>query len=104
MKLDQFTSVSVVSSCASLADLKQNMQFHAYTIGTGFESHVSMGNGLVTMYARCRSIEDSKRVFEKMVVQDVISWTAIITGYAKYGDIDHARHLFDSMSERNLIS
>ena len=99
MNPDQFTSVSVVSSCASLADLKQNMQFHAYTIGTGFESHVSMGNSLVTMYAICGSIEDAKCVFDKMVVQDVISWTTIIIGYAKYGDIDHARHLFDSMSK-----
>lgn len=103
-KPDQFTCVSVISACANLADLKQNMQFHAYTIRAGFESYVSVGNALVTMYARCGSIEDAKHVFDKMAVQDVISWTTIITGYAKSGHIDLARHLFDSMSERNVVS
>ena len=68
MNPDHFTCVSVVSAYSSIADLKQNMQFHAYTISAGFELHVSMGNALVMMYAICGSIEDAKCVFDKMVV------------------------------------
>jgi pentatricopeptide repeat protein len=60
-----------------------------------------MGNALVKMHATFGSIEDGKYVFfDKMVVQDVISWTAIITEYAKSRHIDYAHHLFDSMYEQ----
>eukprot|EP01018_Ginkgo_biloba_P035646 Gb_29801 [translate_table: standard] len=103
-KPDPFTFVSIVRACADLADLKQNIQFHGHIIKTGFEAHVSVGNALVTMYARCGSIEDANRVFNKMTIRDVITWTTIITGYAKLGCMDYARHLFDSMSERNVVS
>jgi pentatricopeptide repeat protein len=81
-------------------DLKQNM-LCAYIIRAGFESYASVGNALVKMHATFGSIEDGKHVFfDKMVVQDVISWTAIITDYAKSGHIDYAHHLFDSMYEQ----
>ena len=80
--------------------LKQNI-LCAYIIREGFESYASMGNALVKMHATFGSIEYGKYVlFEKMVVQDVISWTTIITEYAKSGNIDYAHHLLDSMYEQ----
>jgi pentatricopeptide repeat protein len=81
-------------------DLKQNI-LCAYIIRARFESYASVGNALVKMHATFGSIEDGKYVFfDKIVVQDALSWTAIITEYAKSGNIDYAHHLFDSMYEQ----
>jgi pentatricopeptide repeat protein len=81
-------------------DLKQNI-LYAYIIRAGFEPYASVGNALVKMHATFGSIEDVKYVFfDKIVVQDALSGTAIITKYAKSRNIDYAHHLFDSMYEQ----
>lgn len=36
--------------------------------------------------------------------RDVVSWTATVDGYAKLGQIDEARKLFDQMPERNVVT
>jgi hypothetical protein len=30
-------------------------------------------------------MEDARRVFNKMAIQDMVSWTAMIFGHVKYG-------------------
>eukprot|EP01018_Ginkgo_biloba_P010548 Gb_15394 [translate_table: standard] len=104
IKPDQFTYASVLGMCASLTDLKQGHQVHANIIKSGFESFVPVGNALVSVYAKCGSIEDARQVFDKMSTRDVISWTSLITGYAKCGTLDYARHLFEKMPARNVVS
>jgi pentatricopeptide repeat protein len=44
-----------------------------------------VGNSLVDMYAKCGSIEDAWRVFNKMPSQNVVIWTAILGGCAMHG-------------------
>lgn len=41
-----------------------------------------VGNALVTMYAKCRSVKYARQVFDKMPQIDVVSWNEIIGGYA----------------------
>ncbi len=40
---------------------------------------------MVGTYAKCGSIEDVWRVFNKMLSQDVVTWTAMILGLVKCG-------------------
>jgi hypothetical protein len=37
------------------------------------------------MYAKCGSIEDAWRVFNRMAMHDVIAWSAMILGQVKCG-------------------
>jgi hypothetical protein len=46
------------------------------------------------MYAKCGSIEDAYRVFNKIPAQDVITWTAMISGHVKCGQGQKALELF----------
>jgi pentatricopeptide repeat protein len=48
-----------------------------------FEAHVFVGCSLVDMHAKCGSMEDVQRVFNKMPSRDVVTWTALILGHVK---------------------
>jgi pentatricopeptide repeat protein len=50
----------------SVAGLKGGRCIHQQIIQSGLESDVSVANSLVDMYAKCGSIEDAWRVFNKM--------------------------------------
>lgn len=67
MKPNAHTFISVLSSCASLATLEQgkhilNMASRACIIKIGFYLEVSVGNTLLTMFAKCGKFEDSHMV------------------------------------------
>eukprot|EP01018_Ginkgo_biloba_P016390 Gb_13227 [translate_table: standard] len=94
---DQATFASVLSACANLAVLEHGKQVHTHIIGIGFESHMPVINALLTMYAKCGSIEDASHVFDKMFERDLISWNAMIAGYAQHGHGMEALRLFEEM-------
>jgi len=97
VKIDAFTFASVLSACAGITSLDQGMQVHTIILKTGFQSDISVENALITMYARCGSIGDARKVFDKILELNVISWTAIITGHAQHGYAKEALNLFEQM-------
>jgi hypothetical protein len=46
------------------------------------------------MYAKCGSMEDAWRVFNKMPSQNMGTWTAVIVGHVKCGEGQKALELF----------
>ncbi|CAN1328661.1 Pentatricopeptide repeat-containing protein At2g27610 [Linum perenne] len=54
-------------------------------------------NSLVTMYAKCGAILDANRVFDAMQTRNVISWTALIVGYAQNGKGMNSLLLYEQM-------
>jgi pentatricopeptide repeat protein len=94
---DQFTFATVLSVCADLALLDKGKQFHACIIKGRFGLNVVLGTALIDMYAKCGSIVDAWQVFDRMPQLDLISWNAMITGYAKHGNGRQALCLFKQM-------
>ncbi|KAK3218152.1 hypothetical protein Dsin_012122 [Dipteronia sinensis] len=103
---DRFTLSGVVSACAELESWTLGTQLHSWVIRTGLASDVCVGCSLVDMYAKCTtegSADDSRKVFDRMPEQNVMSWTAIITGYVQSGDCDkEAIRLFCQMIEGHV--
>eukprot|EP01018_Ginkgo_biloba_P015289 Gb_10768 [translate_table: standard] len=85
VKADPFTISNILSACANLAALEQGKEIHGYIIRSEFEQDLFVGSALVTMYAKCGRIEDAHAMFDKLSQKDVISWNAMIAGYAMYG-------------------
>eukprot|EP00253_Pinus_taeda_P002848 PITA_02848 len=97
LKPDEATFASIVSACANLAVLEHGRHIHAHIFCTGFELPMSVVNTLVTMYAECGGIKDARKVFEKMIECDVVSWNAMIVGHAQHGDGMETLRLFEQM-------
>ncbi|KAK6912242.1 DYW domain [Dillenia turbinata] len=55
------------------------------------EPNLILQNALIDMYAACGKMDATLRVFESMKNRDVVSWTAIVRGFTKLGQIDLAQ-------------
>eukprot|EP01018_Ginkgo_biloba_P013167 Gb_21056 [translate_table: standard] len=97
VKADPNIFATVLPACANMAVLEQGKEIHENILRSGFQSNVFVGNALVDMYAKCRSIEKARNVFDTMHQQNVVSWTAMISGYVQNGQYGEALQLYEKM-------
>lgn len=95
--MDLFTFTSVLRAIGIISSLGEGMQTHALVFRTGHGSNLNVQNGLVSMYSRCGSINDAKKVFFSMDRHDVISWNSLLSGCAYHGYGREAVELFEQM-------
>ncbi|XP_057871167.2 pentatricopeptide repeat-containing protein At1g11290, chloroplastic [Cryptomeria japonica] len=91
------TFLSILSVCANLAALDQGMQMHGKIMTSKLQSDVSVVNAVIDMYAKCGSIQKAREVFDRMPQRNVVSWSALIGGYAMHGYAKEALKLFEEM-------
>jgi len=63
---------------------------------------VRVVNSLVDMYAKCGSMDDAWRVFNKMPSRDVVTWTAVLGGCALHGHGKEALKHFKWMCKEGV--
>ncbi|XP_057866931.2 pentatricopeptide repeat-containing protein At3g26782, mitochondrial [Cryptomeria japonica] len=97
LKLNTVTISSTLVACAGLGAFQQGKSIHAFVIRNEVMLDGSVGNSLVVMYARCGSIGIGRLLFDKMSGRDVISWNAMIGGYAQNGHAMEALILFKKL-------
>ncbi len=74
----------MIRAFAGLGAFEDSRLIHEQLIQiSGCKPDVFVGTNLIDMYAKCGSIEDAWRVFNKMPSQDVITWNNMILGYGK---------------------
>ncbi|KAG2729230.1 hypothetical protein I3760_01G239500 [Carya illinoinensis] len=78
---DLMTMTSVISACGSLGDERLGRQVHGFVMRTEFAACVSVCNSLIQMYSSVGQWLDAEKVFSRMERKDVVSWTAMISGY-----------------------
>jgi pentatricopeptide repeat protein len=99
---DKFTFVQVLNACASLQALAEGRHAHEKVIQIGCETDLFVGSSLINMYAKCGSMEDALRAFNKMPSHNVVCWTAMILGYVKCGQGWEALELFRQMQQKGV--
>ncbi|KAL5712605.1 Pentatricopeptide repeat-containing protein [Ranunculus cassubicifolius] len=96
-----FMIASVLSACAGLAGLELGRSVHCLGVKGCVDENVYVGSSLVDMYGKCGNIEDADQAFREMPVRNLISWNAMIGGYAHQGHADMALNLFKNMTDSN---
>ncbi|KAF3433046.1 hypothetical protein FNV43_RR24148 [Rhamnella rubrinervis] len=56
------------------------------------------------MYGRRGLVNLARKVFDGMPERNIVSWNAMVMGYAKVGNLACARRLFNEMPRRDVIS
>ncbi|KAK2987344.1 hypothetical protein RJ640_023645 [Escallonia rubra] len=109
------SSLVTLLSCLKLQSESQSHQYHTmnqsktdlsmprldYTVN----QDVVRSNWTITKLSREGRIDKARQLFEEMPERDVITWTAVITGYVKCGLIREARDLFDRVDAKiNVVT
>ncbi|KAM0938247.1 putative tetratricopeptide-like helical domain superfamily, DYW domain-containing protein [Dioscorea sansibarensis] len=105
MPTNNYTYPFLLHACSRNPVLSEGQQVHSHVVKLGLDSDLFVRNSLIHFYSACCEMELSKRVFDECPSErDVVSWNAMLAGYAKSGRVDIAEKLFDIMPERDVIS
>ncbi|KAF6152027.1 hypothetical protein GIB67_010601 [Kingdonia uniflora] len=104
MKPNQYTFPSILKTCTSVGALDLGGQIHTQIIKTGFDLNIYVCSVLIDMYAKLGSLKMARDILERLTEEDVVSWTAMIAGYAQNGLYVEALRLFEEMQIRGIQS
>nr|GMC53564.1 pentatricopeptide repeat-containing protein At1g25360 [Ipomoea batatas] len=97
-----YAFAGAIASCSVLVALETSRQLHAQIIRCGFDSSLSAGNALITLYGRCGDIDAAQCLFLTMPFLDSVSWNAMIAALGQHGHGAHAIELFEEMLEERI--
>lgn len=97
------TLVTVISASADIAALPAGKELHGFSLRNGFESNDKVKTALVDMYAKSGSVKVARTLFERLGEKRVVSWNAMITGYAMHGYAAEALDLFEKMKGGSAV-
>ncbi|KAL6507077.1 hypothetical protein OROHE_021976 [Orobanche hederae] len=78
---NNFTFPFVLKSCSRKMDLGLGVKVHSLVVKVGFDSDVFVKTGLLGFYSKLEKLEDARKVFDDIPEKNVVSWTAMMSGY-----------------------
>lgn len=95
---DHFAVAAALSSCAGATAVELGRSVHASAVRRGLvEGFLSVGNSLVSMYAKTGSLRDARAAFDAMPSRCAVTWTAMLVGYAQNGRGRRALRVYEDM-------
>lgn len=86
-------------SCRSLKEVRK---IHAVVVKILRDSVTYVGNNLISTYLGFGKLGEARKVFDKMLNKNVVTWTAMINGYLDVGLDDEALSLFEESIENGV--
>ncbi|XP_050378177.1 pentatricopeptide repeat-containing protein At1g08070, chloroplastic-like [Argentina anserina] len=99
---DEVTLISVLTACGRVANLELGEWIGEYVRANGLKGNIAMVTTLVDMYAKCGRVDKARRIFDRMDRRDVVSWSAMISGYSQANRCREAIDLFHDMQKANV--
>ncbi|KAF3451753.1 hypothetical protein FNV43_RR07849 [Rhamnella rubrinervis] len=93
------TLASALAACAQLGSFDMGTSIHCYVLRQGMNLDITAQNSLITMYAKCGRLRQSRVIFQSMNQRDLVSWNAMVAGYAQNGYLCEALILFSELKE-----
>ncbi|ESQ47808.1 hypothetical protein EUTSA_v10020511mg [Eutrema salsugineum] len=102
-QMDEVVVSSMLKICTTIASISIGRQIHSFALKSSqIRFDVALGNSLVDMYAKSGEIEDAVLAFEEMEEKDVRSWTSLIAGCGRHGNIEKAIDLYNRMEHEGI--
>ncbi|VFQ84201.1 unnamed protein product [Cuscuta campestris] len=75
---------------------------HAHLTTNGFSSNVHLGTKLIIFYSKYGDMEVAQKVFDGMSQRNLVSWTALLSGYSQNVNSGEALRVFATMHRKGL--
>lgn len=96
------TFACALDACSSLADLEEGKYIHAVILNSEYKEDLLVGNALVSMYGKCKSVYNAENVFTRMHCWDIVSWNAMIATFSQNGRAEEALKFFRQMQFKGI--
>lgn len=103
VSIDSVAAVAVLSACSRVSSKKVSEGVHGLVVKLGLEIDIGVGNTLVDAYAKGGDLSMGRKVFDRMVERDVVSWNSMIALYAQNGLSAEALELYTKMLNNGSI-
>lgn len=100
---NKFIFLCVLKICSSVKGATEGRLIHDEIIRSGLEPDMPIRNTLVDMYSKCGSLEEACHVFERLQERDVVSWGAMIAGYAAHDQGADGLEMFKKMWKEGVV-
>ncbi|PNT64803.1 pentatricopeptide repeat-containing protein At3g24000, mitochondrial [Brachypodium distachyon] len=97
-----FTYSSIFSALAGIGALEQGKWVHAHMIKSRQKLTAFVGNTMLDMYAKSGSMIDARKVFERVLNKDLVTWNSMLTAFAQYGLGKEAVSHFEEMRKSGI--
>ncbi|XP_050218643.1 putative pentatricopeptide repeat-containing protein At3g23330 [Mercurialis annua] len=99
-KLKRYSGM--LRECASIGCLDKGKSVHGSVIKSGIELDSHLWVSLINFYAKCGSLDIAHKVFDEMPERDIVSWTALISGYVSEGCGRDGVNMYCKMRKENI--
>lgn len=82
--------------------LMQVRAIHSHLLQSRHSSVIFVETMLVDVYSKCGSLVDARNAFERMSQRNVVSWTAMIFGFAQQGEGELALQFYVEMQQEGV--
>lgn len=96
------TIMKALSACADLGDIVEGEFIHQLLCRLELSSDVSVINSLISMYCKCKRVDIAAEIFENLQGKTLVSWNAMLLGYAQNGRVNEALNQFCKMHRQNI--
>ncbi|KAF8397563.1 hypothetical protein HHK36_016483 [Tetracentron sinense] len=96
------TIMGALHASADLGDLERGRYIHELLDQIGLGSDVSIMNSLISMYSKCKRVDIAAEIFKNLQGKTLVSWNAMILGYAQNGRVTEALSCFCKMQQQNV--
>ncbi|KAG5622143.1 hypothetical protein H5410_007361 [Solanum commersonii] len=93
---------NIIQLCIDLKAHKQGHLVHSHLITIGFPSNVHLGTKLIIFYTMSGDMVSARKIFDKLPERNVVSWTALLSGYSQNGDSQEALNVFVTMRREGV--
>ncbi|KAH7294387.1 hypothetical protein KP509_28G068900 [Ceratopteris richardii] len=98
---DVVTFTSILKACAGIGAHEKGYAVHDSVAKFGLlDSDVYLCTALVDFYAKCGSLKEAQLVFDKLPVQELVTWNALIAGYTWHGYAEVAIKCYKRMQSK----
>ncbi|XP_074568607.1 pentatricopeptide repeat-containing protein At3g62890-like [Curcuma longa] len=102
---NNYTFPFLLQACSRYPIIGEGAQLHSQAVKCGLDHDLYVRNAFISFYGSCSALDYARRVFDELPAQrDLVSWNAILAGYARAGRVDVSEKVFEKMPERDVIS
>ncbi|XAR48473.1 hypothetical protein NMG60_11031299 [Bertholletia excelsa] len=97
--VESSTYVPLLQECIKKNSVSEAQAIHAYIIKAGADEDLFLMTFLVNVYAKCRNMDNARKVFDKLSRRNVVTWTSLMIGYIQNSQPEVAIRVFREMLE-----